>query len=118
MKTLMIEAQEVFAALLRGNEPLHYSDAETVLAGGGKVMLTNFGARITEIKSVDELRSLTSIDGPKDHLRTEESMRNEAEQLVADALANAPFKVTFTVGTKAEDYRRIFNGVAKRRNGR
>jgi hypothetical protein len=116
METLTIETQDIHDAIHMGHIPPHYSAAETVLAKGGKVLLTNYGAHITEIKTPDELRSLTSFDGKMDQLRNEESMTEEAERLVASALMNAPFSVSFTVGGKAPDYRRIFNDVVKRQN--
>jgi len=48
-----------------------------------------------------------------DHLRTEEFMTQEAVNLVSDMVANSPFNVSFTVGGKLNDYRRIFRRVVE-----
>ncbi len=50
-----------------------------------------------------------------DHLITEEFMRMEAVKLVAAMVASSPSNVKFTVGSKLNDYRRIFRSVIEDR---
>ncbi len=108
---LFIKLEDIQDALTMGMlPPPHVVEAQKVASSGGEVVITHFGEAVARFRNEADLNKyfVTMANGDADIIRTERTMHQEVLNLVADMVVNSPFEVSFTVGSKKSEYRRIF----------